>query len=96
MTTTVSNVTKVKDGRHTFQFDLSEDKLVIEYRYGKKEPVRITMGDFALKELGRLLYGKQPVIATSLPPDTPHEDIGKPTPEGLTRTSDGIQSGMEE
>ena len=96
MTATVSTVTKVKEGRHTFQFDLSDSKLIIEYWHGKKASVRITMGDFALKELGKLLFGGQPVIATSLPPDTPHEDTGKKTPEGLTRTSDGIQSGMAE
>ena len=94
---TVSTVTKVKDGRHVFQFDLSDDKLVIEYRHGRKEPVRITMSKFAFKELGRILFREdKPVLATSLPTDSLPStvDAVKETSEGLTRSGDGVESGM--
>ena len=63
---------------------------------GKKASVRLTMVDFALKALGKLLFGTQPVLVTPLPPETTREDTGKKTAEGLTRTGDGIESGMEE
>ena len=99
MATTVSTVTKVRDGRHTFQFDLSDDKLVIEYRHGKKIPVHITFSEFSLSELRRLLTGAPAATlavverpADSLPKDGLQ---GKETDDGLIKTGDGIESGMD-
>lgn len=101
---TVTTVTKVKDGRHTYQFDLCGDRLAIEYRYGKQQPTHIELRPFAFKELGKLLLGFP--VMTTLPPDepidrppgsVPKEGIqGKETAEGMLRTPDGVESGMEE
>lgn len=98
---TVSTVTKVKDGRHTYQYDLSDGKLVIEYRHGKKEPIRITLGSFPLNALEDLL-DVGPRIATAAPVDRPPGSVpkdgiqGKETPDGMLRTPDGVESGMKE
>ncbi|KKL85879.1 hypothetical protein LCGC14_1950330 [marine sediment metagenome] len=98
----VSTVTKVKEGRHTYQYDLSDGKLVIEYRHGKKVPVRVVFGEFSLAELRKLLVGTLPAAAAlavvERPPGSiPKEGIqGEETAEGLLRTPDGVESGMEE
>ena len=100
MATIVSTVTKVKDGRHTFQFDLSDNKLVIEYRHGKKVPVYITLSEFSLSELRRLLTVVRPPVALAVverPADSLPKDglQGRETEEGLIQTGDGIESGMD-
>ncbi len=104
--TSVSTVTKVKEGRHTYQYDLSDGKLVIEYHHGKKQAVRITFGEFALAELSKLLGNLSTANVLAVmesesvarpPGSVPKEGIqGKETTEGLMRTSDGVESGMEE
>ncbi len=103
MATTVSTVTKVRDGRHTFQFDLSDNKLVIEYHYGKAENLsqRITIGSFPTNELKKLLNGSQPSPALELPAERPPDGLpkeglqGRETDDGLIQTGDGIESGMD-
>ena len=103
--TSVTSVVKVKDRKHIYQYDLCDDKLVIEYRYGKKEPIRINLTAFALKELRGLLEPRTlaaVAIMESPPVDRPPGSVpkggieGETTAEGMLRTPDGIESGMEE
>ena len=101
---TVSTVTKVKDKRHVYQYDLSDGKLVIEYRYGRKEPIRITIGAFPLNTLRELLG--VPFVTTLVgdapPADRPPDSLpkdglqGKATEDGLIETEDHIVSGMDQ
>ena len=98
----VTSVIKVKDRRHTYQYDLCDNKMVIEYRYGKKDPIHITLSPFALTALKNLLNVVPVISPDDEPVDRPPGSVpkegvqGKETAEGMLRTPDGVESGMEE
>lgn len=99
----VTSVIRVKDRRHAFQFDLCNGALAIEYQYGKKPPVVIKLTPYALNALKELLGARSAVLTlpdepVDRPPGSvPKEGIqGKETPDGMLRTPDGVESGMEE
>jgi len=102
---TVSTATVVKEGKHSYYFDLSSDKLEIRYRYSNRrapKEAHITLSSFALGELRRMLGATPSPIDTALPIERPPDLLpkeglqGKETEDGLIRTEEGIVSGMEQ